>query len=110
MITLLLGAVAYPLSAAEAAWLERTIRRRYFDEPSRAITVDESVWACVLLADMLRQELADDEPCEPVELGRFHVEGLLAFVFGPGDVEASPDLRALYEGLLRFRSAGRPDG
>jgi hypothetical protein len=40
---------------------------------------------------------------EPIELGRLHVEGLLAYVF-PDPPPTNENLTTLYWGLQRFRS------
>ena len=103
-ITLLVGAAPYRLNAEDAAWLEALIRERCSDESGRALSIDETVWGCVLLANVLREDLARGSSPEPIELGRPHVEGLLTFVLREEDaIERGGDVLALYEALLQFR-------
>ena len=91
------------LSGEDARWLEQAIRRGCSDPSGQPLALDAYIKASLQLADVLREDLERGESPEPIELGWSHVDGLLLFVLREQDVERSAALRALYDGLVRFR-------
>jgi hypothetical protein len=105
-IVLLIGAAPYRLDERGARWLEETIRERFRVDDGRPVglsELDEAARACIRLADVLAEDLASGSSPEPIELGRWQVEGLLAYVLRDYLVQSDEELAALYVALRRYR-------
>jgi hypothetical protein len=98
---------AYALPADDARWLADTIRRACVDEAGRPLSTDESIRACIQLADIVSENLQRGSSPQTIELGWRPAEGLLTFVLREDVVDRSPQLAALYEALLRLREDRR---
>jgi hypothetical protein len=99
-ITLLIGAVPYRLHENSARWLGEMIRQFCVDV---AGPLDLPARACLQLADVIAEDLERGSSPEPIELGRLHVDGLLAYVFRDSLRRGDEDLTTLCWGLQRFR-------
>jgi hypothetical protein len=107
-IVLLIGGAEYPLDEVDARWLEHVIRTTAVDETGRAL--DRTATAALQVADVIAQDLERSTFEEPIELGRSHIEGLLAYAFHDIDaadvfahVAGSDAVAALYLALRRYR-------
>ena len=78
-IVLLIGAAPYRLDEDAARWLMETIRRSC--TYNTGFARDVVARACLQLADVIAEDLDRGDSPEPIELGRSHVDGLLAHVF-----------------------------
>lgn len=103
---LLIGAVPYRLDPDAVYKLERAIREGCADEEGVPLAIDEAVWACVQLANVLAEDRERGSSPEPIELGRTLVHGLCTYVLSDELVHGDAQLSALYEALLRYRAGG----
>jgi hypothetical protein len=106
-IVLQVGDAEYPLGEADARWLEHAIRSASVDETGRAL--DRAATAALQVADALAEDLERGISEEPIELGRSHIDGLLAYGFHDMDaddvfahVAGSGAVAALYLALRRY--------
>lgn len=102
----MIGDATYPLTETDARWLARAVRRSAVDAAGRAW--DPEARAALQVADVIDEGVERRHSAEPIELGRSHVHGLLAYAFhDQGAVEvyahvaSSNGLAALYLGLRR---------
>jgi hypothetical protein len=100
-IVLLIGAAPYRLDRHGAEYLLKWIRQSCRDKSGQPL--DEMAAACLLLGEVLEDDLARGESPEPVELGQSQVEGLLAYVLRDYLVQGDAELTALYYALRRYR-------
>ncbi len=104
-VTLLIGAAPYTLDEQSAHWLERTIRERYSDDAGRALLLDELDAGgrdCVLLADVLADDLAAGECPQPIELGSSMIGALTSVVLRDYLPGGGGGLSALYRAMRRY--------
>jgi hypothetical protein len=105
-IVLVNGAADYPLDEPDARWLETAIRGSV---EAAGRLPDRSAVAALQVADVIAEDLWQRISDEPIELGRSHVDGLLAYGFHDAEadvfahVAGSPAIAALYLGLRRYR-------
>jgi hypothetical protein len=107
-VVLLIGAAECPLEEADALWLETAIRRTSVDATGRPL--DREAAAALRVADVIAEDLERGISYEPIELGRSHIHGLLAYAFHGMDaadvfahVAGSDAIAALYLALRRYR-------
>jgi hypothetical protein len=110
-IVLQIGAAEYQLEEADAWWLAHVIRTTAVDDTGQAL--DRTATAALQVASVIAEDLVRGVSEEPIELGRSHIEGLLAYAFHDIDaadvfahVAGSDAVAALYLALRRYR--GQP--
>ena len=110
---LVIGDATYPLSESDASWLAHAVRKTAVDAAGRAW--DAEARAALQVAEVIHEGVERRYSPEPIELGRSHVHGLLAYAFhdhGAVDVYAhiasSNGLAALYLGLRRDVGTSQP--
>jgi hypothetical protein len=102
-IVLLVGAAKYPVTEVDARRLEQAIRHLCVDRQGRAL--DDNARACLQLADVLAEDLANGRSPEPIQIGRSHVEGLCEYVLEDEEIAGVTELANLCDALKRYRGA-----
>jgi hypothetical protein len=102
-ITLLVGRSECRLTGDEASWLERSIREACVNERGQTFSLDETVWACILLANAVREEIGIDSGPEPIQLSESQIVCLLTLVLDAENAKHRAGIDALYAALRRHR-------
>ncbi len=101
----LIGGLAYSLDDEGVRWLEQRIRATCVDASHRPLDAD--ALACLQLADMLADDLAQGVPTEPIELSQSDARGLTGHVLGLVAAQEH-GIESFYDALLRFGAEVNP--
>lgn len=104
LIRFFIGANPYALDETSAIWLEETIRQRFSDHTGRPYDGDEldrSGTECLLLADVIADDLCGRHSPEPIELGDTHIRALNKLL-DDAPTDKDHPLARLAEGCRRY--------